>query len=94
MHLLQIYHFIHTTVESRIRTCNAYFFRKDHRMAKEQMVSSSPATISIEKSLGAIDKFFSPKTIARVNDTAIKITKLKGEHTHLVVRERLRRQYD
>jgi mannose-6-phosphate isomerase-like protein (cupin superfamily) len=48
-------------------------------MAKEQMVSSSPATISIEKSLGAIDKFFSPKTIARVNDTAIKITKLKGE---------------
>ncbi len=41
--------------------------------------SGSPATVSLERELAAIQKFFSPQTVALVNDTAIKITKLKGE---------------
>jgi mannose-6-phosphate isomerase-like protein (cupin superfamily) len=41
--------------------------------------SGSPTTVSLEEELAAIQKFFSPQTLALVNDTAIKITKLKGE---------------
>jgi len=48
-------------------------------MTEEQAVPGSPATVSLVKRLAAMDKFFSPQTIALVNDTAVKITKLKGE---------------
>jgi mannose-6-phosphate isomerase-like protein (cupin superfamily) len=48
-------------------------------MADEHSCSTSPASVSLKERLGAIDKFFSPQTIALVNDTAVKITKLKGE---------------
>lgn len=48
-------------------------------MAKQQIVSASPATVSLQERLASINKFYSPQTIALVNDTAVKITKLKGE---------------
>lgn len=48
-------------------------------MIKKQATSGSPQTISLGLALAAIDKFYSPETIAHVNDTAIKITKFKGE---------------
>jgi mannose-6-phosphate isomerase-like protein (cupin superfamily) len=48
-------------------------------MAKEPTILASPATVSLEEKLAAINKFFSPQTIALINDTAVKITKLKGE---------------
>lgn len=48
-------------------------------MAGKLPSSSSLGAISIEQQLGAINQFFSPQTIANVNDTAIKLTKLKGE---------------
>jgi mannose-6-phosphate isomerase-like protein (cupin superfamily) len=41
--------------------------------------SSSPAIVSLQGELAGIQKFFSPQTVALVNDTAIKIAKLKGE---------------
>jgi mannose-6-phosphate isomerase-like protein (cupin superfamily) len=46
---------------------------------KEQTVSAFPTTVSLEEMLASINKFWSPQTIALVNDTAVKITKLKGE---------------
>ena len=45
-------------------------------MAKDQ---SAPCKVSIGQRLPAINQIYSPETIAQVNDTAIKITKLKGE---------------
>jgi mannose-6-phosphate isomerase-like protein (cupin superfamily) len=48
-------------------------------MTNEQKVPSSPAKVSLRDRLEAIDKFFSPQTIGLVNNTAVKITKLKGE---------------
>src|ERR1700738_681307 len=48
-------------------------------MTKEQTVSAFPTTVSLEERLASIDKFWSPQTIALVNDTAVKIPKLKGE---------------
>ena len=77
--MLQRYHSTHTTVYSRLFIGEAYFLSKDHSMTIEQTVLNTPAKVSIEERLKAIDKFFSPQTIAQVNDTAVKITKLKGE---------------
>jgi mannose-6-phosphate isomerase-like protein (cupin superfamily) len=48
-------------------------------MAKESAVSSAPAAASLGQRLADINEFFSPQTVAHVNDTAIKLTKLKGE---------------
>jgi mannose-6-phosphate isomerase-like protein (cupin superfamily) len=48
-------------------------------MAKKQAASNSLSVVSIGQRLDAIDRFFSPQTIAQVNDTAIKLTKLKGD---------------
>lgn len=46
---------------------------------------TAPCKISIEQQLAAISRFYSPETIAHVNDTAIKVVKLRGEfiwHSH------------
>jgi mannose-6-phosphate isomerase-like protein (cupin superfamily) len=48
-------------------------------MTNEQIVPSSPLKFSLQDRLDSIKKFFSPQTIGLVNNTAVKVTKLKGE---------------
>src|SRR5437870_12999840 len=48
-------------------------------MAKQQMAPDAPKTVSIKNCLATINNFFSPRTVALVNETAIRITKVKGE---------------
>ncbi len=52
---------------------------------KNEQAAFSPRAVSLRQQLAAINEFYSPQTIAHVNDTAIKLTKLKGEflwHSH------------
>jgi mannose-6-phosphate isomerase-like protein (cupin superfamily) len=48
-------------------------------MTKAPDAVASPLKVSLEGELAAIREFFNPQTIALVNSTAIKLTKLKGE---------------
>jgi mannose-6-phosphate isomerase-like protein (cupin superfamily) len=41
--------------------------------------NQTPATVSIERRLASIDKYFRQETLALVNDTAVKVVKVKGE---------------
>jgi mannose-6-phosphate isomerase-like protein (cupin superfamily) len=48
-------------------------------MSKEQALRDPFSVVSIGERLRLINEFFNPHTIAHVNDTAIKLTKLKGK---------------
>jgi mannose-6-phosphate isomerase-like protein (cupin superfamily) len=48
-------------------------------MDTAQTASNAPEAVSLHERLASIQKLYSPLTIARVNDTAIKVTKLKGD---------------